>query len=413
MATRLSLRRLGIFDAVMRHGSAGAAARRLGLSQPAISHALGKLENEVGARLVDRGPGGSYGTKAGRILHRRVERMLRQVEHGVIALGQDAGQATPEAPAVAHNLTTTQVRCHIAIAEHGSFRAAARALDIAEPTLHRAARELERSLRAPLYRRILHGMEATAGGVVFANCLRLALNEIDQAIDELAAESGIADGQVSVGSLPLMPKQLLARAVGRLLRIHPGVRIEVEEGSHDFLLAGLRSGTIDLVIGALRDLPLGGDLVERELFDDPYVVVARSGHPLAQASRVTEADLADYSWVVPTRNTPRRATVEALFDRLPRRPRVTLETGSLAMMTSTLIESDCLTLLSRSQASLGQPGAGLAVLPASLTWPLRLVGTTTRLAWLPTRVQRNFLAIVDEECRAMVQPQGSAIRTVR
>jgi DNA-binding transcriptional LysR family regulator len=396
MTTRPSLRRLGIFDAVMRHGSAGAAAKRIGLSQPAISHAVAKLEGEIGARLLDRGPGGSHGTAAGRILHRRVERMLSQIEQGVVVLGQPA-----VAHAVARSLTSAQIGCHIAIAEHGSFRAAAQALALAEPTLHRAARDFERGVRVTLYRRGLHGVAATEAGVVFANCLRLALTEIDQAIDELAAESGVADGQISVGSLPLMPKQLLARAVGLLLRAHPGVRIEVEEGSHAFLLGGLRRGTIDVIIGALRDPPLGGDLVEQELFGDPYVVVARAGHALAQARSVAEADLAEYGWVVPTRNTPRRATVDALFDRLPRRPRVVLETSSLAMMTTTLAESDCLTLLSRSQALLDQPEAGIVVLPVSLAWPVRRVGTTTRAGWLPTRVQRTFLAIVREECHAM------------
>jgi LysR family transcriptional regulator of gallate degradation len=392
MTLRPSLRRLGIFDAVMRHGSAGAAAKRIGLSQPAISHALAKLESEIGARLLDRGPGGSYATDSGRILHRRVERMLSQIEQGVGALGHAA-----DAPAVSRSLTGAQIRCHIAIAEHGSFRAAARALAIAEPTLHRAARDFERSLRAPLYHRSLSGIAATEAGIVFADRLRLALTEIDQAIDELAAESG----KVSVGSLPLLPKPLLARAVGRLLRLHPGVSIEVEEGSHEFLLGGLRRGTIDVIVGALRDPPLGGDLVEAELFGDPYVVVAGAGHALALASRVAEADLADYGWVVPTRSTPRRATVEALFDRLPRRPRVVLETSSLAMMTTTLAESDCLTLLSRSQALLGQPDAGVVVLPTSLAWPPRRVGTTTRAGWLPTEVQRAFLAILREECRAM------------
>ena len=56
---RPTLRRLAIFDAVIRTGSAGAAAQDIGLSQPAVTHALDKLESEVGGRLFDRGPGGS------------------------------------------------------------------------------------------------------------------------------------------------------------------------------------------------------------------------------------------------------------------------------------------------------------------------------------------------------------------
>ena len=80
---RPTLRRLAIFDAVIRTGSAGLAAQDIGLSQPAMSHALDKLESEVGGKLFERGRGGSAPTKAGRILHRRVVRMLKQAELGL------------------------------------------------------------------------------------------------------------------------------------------------------------------------------------------------------------------------------------------------------------------------------------------------------------------------------------------
>ena len=56
---RPNLRRLVMFDAVMRGGSTGAAARGLGLSQPAVSDALSKLEAETGTQLLERGTGGS------------------------------------------------------------------------------------------------------------------------------------------------------------------------------------------------------------------------------------------------------------------------------------------------------------------------------------------------------------------
>jgi len=396
-----SLRRLAIFDAVMRDGSTGAAAQRIGLSQPAVSHAISKLEIETGVKLLDRGSGGSYGTDAGRLLHRRVERMLRQIEQGIYGLTRDAGHDAAEIQATSRRLTTTQIRCHMAIAEHGSFRAAARHLGIAEPTLHRTARDFERSLRIALYRRDRHGMASTQSGILFANGLRLALREIDQALAEIAAEQGVAEGRISVGTLPMMPKQLLARAVGRMLRRHPSVEIEIEEGSREFLVGGLRDGTVDVLVGALRGEERDGGLVESPLFDDPYVIVARAGHILARAGAIADSDLADYGWVIPTRTMPRHAALETLFARLPRRPRVALETSSLAMTTSTLVESDCLSLLSRSQAQMSAADSGIAVLAVGLSGPRRLVGATTRAGWLPTRVQRRFLTILRQECRGM------------
>ena len=397
---RPNLRRLVMFDAVMRSGSTGSAARSLGLSQPAVSDALSKLEAETGTRLLDRGAGGSIGTAAGKLLHRRVARMLRQIEQGIAHAGEVDGAAV-DTRAVTRLLTTTQVRYHIAIAEHGSFRAAARYLGIAEPTLHRTARDFENGLKVSLYRRHLRGMTATELGSHLAIRLRVALREIDQALAEIANAQGLAEGRISFGCLPMMPKQLLARAIGRMLRLHPGVEIEMEEGSHAYLMAGLRNGTADFVIGALRGDGTASDLVETALFEDPYVVVARSTHRLARASRIGDRDLSRQQWIIPPRSMPRYAAVEALFARLPKRPGAVLETSSLAMMTSALATSDCLCLLSRSQALTHEFNADIAVLPVDVPWAKRLVGTTARIGWLPTRIQRRFLTLVRQECRAI------------
>jgi DNA-binding transcriptional LysR family regulator len=397
---RPNLRRLVMFDAVIRGGSAGAAARLLGLSQPAVSDALSKLEAETGTRLLDRGAGGSAGTAAGKLLHRRVARMLRQIEQGIAHIGEADGIAL-DTRAVTRLLTTTQVRYHIAIAEHGSFRAAARHLGIAEPTLHRTARDFESGLKAALYRRHLRGMAATELGAHLALTLRVALREIDQALAEIANAQGLAEGRIAFGSLPMMPKQLVARAIGRMLRLHPGVEIEMEEGSHGYLMGTLRNGTMDFVIGALRGDGIAPDLVETALFEDPYVVVARSTHKLARATRIKDTDLARQHWIIPPRGMPRYAAVQALFARLPNRPDAVLETSSLAMMTSTLAESDCLSVLSRSQASTREFNANIAVLPVDIPWRKRLVGTTTRAGWLPTRIQRRFITLVRQECRMM------------
>jgi DNA-binding transcriptional LysR family regulator len=397
---RPNLRRLVMFDAVMRSGSTGAAARQLGLSQPAVSDALSKLEVETGTRLLDRGAGGSVGTEAGKLLHRRVTRMLRQIEQGIAHIGEVDGIAI-DTHAITRLLTTTQIRYHIAIAEHGSFRAAARHLGIAEPTLHRTVRDFESGLKIALYRRHLRGMAATELGTHLAVRLRVALREIDQALAEIANAQGLAEGRISFGCLPMMPKQLLARAIGRMLRLHPGVEIEMEEDSHEYLMGTLRDGTTDFVIGALRRDEIAPDLVETALFEDPYVVVARSTHRLARAARIKDADLSRQHWIIPPRGLPRYAALQALFARLPKRPDTVLETSSLAMMTSALAESDCLSVLSRSQASAQESNASIAVLPVEMPWPQRFVGTTTRAGWLPTRIQRRFLTLVRQECRVM------------
>ena len=107
------LRDLRAVDAALRLGSVSAAADALGLTQPAASDAIRRLEARLGLRLLERGPRGVAPTAAGTAFHPRLRRALDRLD----AL---AGPG-------ARRLTDPALRAHAAIARHGSLRAASRA----------------------------------------------------------------------------------------------------------------------------------------------------------------------------------------------------------------------------------------------------------------------------------------------
>jgi DNA-binding transcriptional LysR family regulator len=71
LSRRLKLRDLAIFAAVVELGSMARAAKKLMLSQPAVSQSITELESAVGVRLVERGPRGVTATQFGIALARR------------------------------------------------------------------------------------------------------------------------------------------------------------------------------------------------------------------------------------------------------------------------------------------------------------------------------------------------------
>ncbi|KLU26534.1 LysR family transcriptional regulator [Caballeronia mineralivorans PML1(12)] len=391
------LRRLFLFDAVCDAGGIGQAAARAGRSQPAVSLAIGKLEASFGVTLFERGYGGSELTTEGAILHRRVKRMLSQIEQTVAELLGGVEMPSRAVSSVCRHLTDAQVRCHIAIAHRGSASEAAQQLGISPPAVHRAARELERTVGMTLYRRRVHSVSANPAGVEFARRLSLALYEIVQAGEELSSARGQLTGRVAIGVLPMLPPRLVARATQRLLRSHPHATVTLQEGSHAALLTDLRFGAIDAIVGALREPRLSGAVIETGLFEDPYVVAVRKGHRLAAQSVISAADLAAFDWVAPQPGMPRRVVIDAMLSRLPRRPRLVVETSSLAMIMAMLMESDCITLLSRSQIRQAYPGDELVALDVATSGAGRTVGLTTRHDWLATEVQEAFLAQLREE----------------
>jgi LysR family transcriptional regulator of gallate degradation len=396
---RINMRRLVLFDAVCREGGISQAAEAVGLSQPAVSLAIKKLEETVDAVLFERGYGGSELTRDGALLQRRVVRMLQQIEAAVADLSAGARARQSSVGAICRRLTDSQVRCHIAIADAGSAAEAARRLGISQPAVHRSARDLESTIGHTLYRRRVHSVSANAAGQELARRLVVALGEIEQAHVDLVTARGLAMGRIAVGVLPLMPQRLLARTIASLRESYPNVVVTIRESTHARLLEDLRFGRLDIIVGALREPRLAGNVVEQELFSDPYVIVVRRGHPLTTRRRVAVKDLAAHGWVVPQQDMPRRQVVDMLLARLPQPPRVLVETSSLAMMMAMLEENDCISLLSRSHILYGNYRNEVVALDVPSPKGERVVGYTTRVDWLPTAPQREFIEQLQARCR--------------
>ena len=80
----LNLDQLRALDEVVRLGSFSAAARKLNLSQPAVSLQIRELEGRVGVRLVERMGKRAYATEAGRVLIEHGGRIAAEAERALV-----------------------------------------------------------------------------------------------------------------------------------------------------------------------------------------------------------------------------------------------------------------------------------------------------------------------------------------
>jgi len=394
-----NIRHLRAFSSAARLKSVNRAAREVHLSQPALTQAIAKLEAEVGAPLFVRRSTGVYPTRIGEILQRRVDRALAQLSHAAAALRRGP-QDEKWAPPIERNLTATQVRALIAVADAGSYTLAARTLGVAQPSLHRAARDLERLVGRPLFERAGHGVVATRDGAELARMFKLAAHEIDQAREEMRDEHGTVAARIAVGSMPLARTYIVPRAVATLLERYPGSRVRIADASYDPLLAQLRSGAIDVMVGALRQPPPVEDVVETVLFSEPLSVVVRAGHALAAARKPSIEMLSRQSWVLPAAGTPTRQHFERIFTEkglVPPEPAV--EASSLIAVRGLLLENDMATLISRHQVRYEEAAGLLEAVKLDLGDTARPIGITTRANWVPTRLQGEFIAVLREVCR--------------
>jgi DNA-binding transcriptional LysR family regulator len=385
-----NIRHIRLFVACAETGSLTSAAAILGITQPAASQALRRLEELLDASLVERDA--MTLTAAGKIAQQRFRRLL-----GLIR--QACGPAAKAAIGVVEmRLTWPHLRAIATFAEHGSFSAAARMLEQSEPAVQRAAREAEVVIGISLFENSGRNVRLTAAGLSAARWFNLAISEFENLRHELLEARNHYAGRISIGTLPLTRTFLVPDVVALLASRYPLARFEIVEGSYGVLIDDLERGRIDILVGALRRSLISKTLHQEPLFDFDLSVVGRANHPLTQRREITPDDLANYPWVVARRDTPSRETFNTVAATFPKdKPaRQSVETGSLNAIRGVLLKSDHLALLSRHQIRYELEAGFLAAMDYPLPDSRRPVGVTLRRHWLPTALQAEFLALLRE-----------------
>ncbi|TBD82746.1 LysR substrate-binding domain-containing protein [Rhizobium ruizarguesonis] len=387
---QLNLRHLEAIVTAGRLGSISSASEAINLSQPALTQAVGRVEAQLGHLLFDRQPSGVTPTEAGRLITARIERALAYVARGGQAVRR--GARLPPLPHIERRITAGQLRALISVDQAGSFALASRRAGLSEPALHRACRDLEQLLSVSLLVRQGRTVQPTAAAVILLRFARLAQAEMEAGLDELEALRSEGAGRVTVGTMPLARAILLPQALARFARAYPMASVNVVEGPYAELLARLREGEMDLLIGAMRNPPPVKDIAQEPLFIDDPVIVGRAGHPLLGEPGFPFSRLLDFPWVIAATGAPVRHRWEEMFkDHELEPPRLRIECGSVLVVRGLMLEDDWLTLMSRDQFLFERRAGLLEEIAGAGPSLRRQIGLTVRDDWRPTQLQTAFV----------------------
>ena len=248
------------------------------------------------------------------------------------------------------------LRDFLAVARYGSLRAAARQLDVAQPSLTKSIQALEKELQAPLYQRTSRGAILTPVGEALLVRAEVVMQELRRAKEEVAQLTGGVAGEVAFGISTAPTVLMLSRVLKDFRRQFPDVTVRIVSGVFPITIPELKEGRLDFAVGPEPDEPLGDEFVVELLWESSRVPVCRKGHPLAE-TRSLKA-LVDADWLVTsTAANPLAAFRRIFVDRGLEPPRrVTLCEASLATV-ELLVNSDALCWLPRQwpEAALMQP----------------------------------------------------------
>ena len=237
-----------------------------------------------------------------------------------------------------------QLAAVTAVADTGTFSAAADVLHTVQSNVSTHIARLERELGVTLVDRAA-GRLTEEGEVVVARARRIA-GELDALVADVASLRSDVTGGVHLGVIGTTGRWLMPPLLVAMGERHPGVRISVLEGNTTGLLPSLISGRLDL---ALVNLPVDDPDIElTRLFEEDLILVAPTGHPLAEHDEVSLAALADHELLL----TPPGTSIRVDLDEAATAAGVELRAKA---------ELDGVRLI----ASLAFEGFGAAVLPAS------------------------------------------------
>jgi LysR family hydrogen peroxide-inducible transcriptional activator len=259
-----------------------------------------------------------------------------------------------------------QLAAIVAVADHGTFSAAARALYTVQSNVSGHVAKLERELGASLVDRSTGSL--TEEGQRVVERARRVLNEIDDIAADIASLDDDVAGDARIGVIGTTARWLMPQLLAAVAAQHPRVHPIVSEGSTTTIVPGVLSGQLN---GAIIHLPIDDpELVVEPLFAEDLLLLVHGSHPLADRETMSLTEIADIPLLLP----PKGAALRRVLDRAAASVEVSLRAQA---------EIDGVRLL----ASLAFDGYGAAIVPATAA-PRQLGGDFRRITVpeLPRRV---------------------------
>jgi len=283
-----------------------------------------------------------------------------------------------------------QLNAIVAIAEHGSFSAAADALATVQSNVSTHVKKLEQELGTTLVDRGTGDL--TEEGELVVTRARRVMREIDAMSSDITALSLEVVGTVRLGAIGTAARWLVPQLLDIAPSRHPRLRLVFVESTTLALDVQLATGQVDL---AVLNLPASGSEVRTiALFEEDLALVVPSSHELASREEIPIGELVDLPIILPLPGVKLRGDIDAVA-------------AAAGVTLSARAEMDSLRLI----ASLTFEGAGYAILPSGAVpeflrrrfslVPIaglrpRLVGVAQRRRGLPGAPVRAVLEILSE-----------------
>lgn len=206
------------------------------------------------------------------------------------------------------SLTLSRIRAINAVAQAGSYAAAARLLGLSQPAISQHVRETEAKYAVRLFQRRDGVLHPTPLCSQLCDIAERMAEEEREAERLLTRHASLRDGRISIGLGNSMPGMA---AIALFRKRHPQVSIAVETGSHERIIRSVLAREVD--VGVLPDVSSDGRFRTELLISQQVVAIVHETNPLAASQMLTCAQLLTQPLIFRARGSSTQRVVDRTF----------------------------------------------------------------------------------------------------
>ncbi len=243
------------------------------------------------------------------------------------------------------NVTLRQMKVFESVARNLSYTRAATELFLSQPAVSMQVRQLERQLGVPLFERVGRRIHLTEAGREVYQYSRSIAQQLDEMETLLADLKGLSSGRLRI-SVASTANYFVPSLLATFHQRYPGITVSLDVTNRETLLGQLRDNTVDIVV--MGQPPASLDVDAQAFMENPLVIVAPPGHPLANRENIPLRRLQEETFLVREPGSGTRVAMERFFAERGIRLKTGMEVGSNEAIKQSVQAGLGLGLLSRA-----------------------------------------------------------------
>jgi DNA-binding transcriptional LysR family regulator len=227
-------------------------------------------------------------------------------------------------------INLADLQAFVAVAELGSFRAAADGVHLSQPALSRRIEKLEDALGVRLFDRTTRRVSLTAVGRDFSRKTRTLLDDLESSLLAIRDVAATQAGEVTVACVPSAVYYYLPEVIRRYHEKYPRIRVRIIDEAASAVLAVVIRGEADFGVNFIGTQE--PELDFQAILKERFVAACRRDHPLARKREVTWAELGHYDYMTVSKSSGNRLLIDLALANQRDRPKWFYEVRHVATL---------------------------------------------------------------------------------